>query len=119
MRARTTGMEAKMSTQKRAGRISRRNFVKSVAVITGAAALPSMPFNAAQAQPVRGGTLRYGLSAEPRRMNQLNTTWMTDATQHLYDRLVTRSPDGKYVPHLAEWSVSDDQLTWTFRLKPN
>lgn len=108
-----------MSSNKRTGRISRRNFLKSVAVITGSAALPGAALRRAQAQPVRGGTLRYGLSAEPRRMNQLNTTWMTDATQHLYDRLVTRSPDGKYVPHLAEWSVSDDQLTWTFRLKPN
>lgn len=52
-------------------------------------------------------------------MNQLNTTWMTDATQHIYDRLLTRSPEGKYVPHLADWTISEDQLTWTFRLKPN
>ena len=44
-------------------------------------------------QPVKGGTLRYGLSTEPRRMNQLNTTWMTDATQHLYDRVLTRDLD--------------------------
>lgn len=69
-------------------------------------------------QPVKGGTLRYGLSAEPRRMNQLNTTWMTDATQHLFDRLLTRDLEAKYVPHLATWEVSTDKLTWTFQLKP-
>src|SRR5437773_1305222 len=82
---------------------------------TAAPAAAAKP--AAAGEPRKGGTLRYGLSAEPRRMNQLNTTWMTDATQHIYDRLLTRDPDGKYVPHLASWEVSDDKLTWTFKLK--
>ncbi len=108
-----------MSNHTRVGRFSRRSFIGSATAIAGSVALPSVAFRSAEAQPVRGGTLRYGLSAEPRRMNQLNTTWMTDATQHLFDRLVTRTPDGKYAPHLAEWSISEDQLTWTFRLKPN
>lgn len=73
---------------------------------------------AAGGQPVKGGTLRYGLDADVRRMNQLNTTWMTDATEHLFDRLLTRDPDGKYVPRLTTWDISDDKLTWTFHLKP-
>ena len=51
-------------------------------------------------------------------MNQLNTTWMTDATQHLFDRLLTRDPSGSYVPQMATWTVSADGLAWTFRLKP-
>ena len=44
---------------------------------------------------------------------------MTDATQHLFDWLLTRAPDGQYVPHLATWTVAPDGLTWTFKLKPS
>ncbi|MCO5223032.1 MAG: ABC transporter substrate-binding protein [Thermomicrobiales bacterium] len=51
-------------------------------------------------------------------MNQLNTTWMTDATQHLFSRLVTRDPEtGAYVPELATWEISEDGLTWTFQIR--
>jgi len=36
----------------------------------------------------------------------------------LYNTLVKFEPDGKIVPDLAEnWSVSEDNLTWTFKLK--
>ncbi len=94
----------------------RRGLLTTAAIIGAASALPRGA--GAQEQPVRGGVLRYGLAAEPRRMNQLNTTWMTDATQHMYDRLLTRAPDGSYVPHLATWTTSPDGLVWTFKLKP-
>jgi peptide/nickel transport system substrate-binding protein len=94
----------------------RRGLLKSAAIIGAASAVPRLA--AAEETPVRGGTLRYGLANEPRRMNQLNTTWMTDATQHIYDRLLTRAPDGSYVPHMASWTVSEDGLAWTFKLKP-
>ncbi len=90
-------------------RITRRGLLSTAAAV----ALP------ARAQtPRKGGTLRFGLANEVRRMNQLNTTWMTDATQHLFDRLLTRDPHGAYVPQLATWSVSADGLAWTFKLKP-
>ena len=103
-------------TKKSVGNISRRTMVQSTAMMVAAPALISRA--AAQTTPRWGGTLRYGLSVEPQRMNQLNTVWMTDATQHLYDRLLTRAPDGSYVPNLATWALSPDNLAWTFKLKP-
>jgi peptide/nickel transport system substrate-binding protein len=107
-----------MTDASRSRRVSRRTLLKSAALLTGATALPAAMPAQAQEAPVKGGVLRYGLSVEPQRMNQLNTTWMTDATQHLYDRLLTRTPEGEYVPHLATWTTSPDGLTWTFKLKP-
>jgi peptide/nickel transport system substrate-binding protein len=107
--------ETPMSSIIRNHRFSRRGLLGAAAII-GAAGVARNA--AAQAQPRKGGTLRYGLSYEPRRMNQLNTTWMTDATQHLYDRLLTRDPDGKYVAQMATWTVAPDALSWTFKLKP-
>ncbi len=37
----------------------------------------------------------------------------------IYSTLVVEAPSGEYVPGLAtEWDVSDDGLTWTFKLRP-
>ena len=37
----------------------------------------------------------------------------------VYETLVTKGPDAKAHPGLAEsWEVSDDRLTWTFHLRP-
>ncbi|WP_193186612.1 ABC transporter substrate-binding protein [Nisaea sediminum] len=37
----------------------------------------------------------------------------------LFDALVRRGPDGRYVPALAEsWEMSDDARHWRFRLRP-
>jgi peptide/nickel transport system substrate-binding protein len=39
---------------------------------------------------------------------------------YLYDTLVYQSPEGEVMPSLADnWTVSDDNLTITFELKPN
>lgn len=39
---------------------------------------------------------------------------------YIYSTLATESPSGEYVGLLAEsWDVSDDGLTWTFKLRPN
>ena len=38
----------------------------------------------------------------------------------VYETLVTKGPDGAPHPGLAEsWEVSENKLTWTFRLRPN
>src|SRR5687767_2186096 len=103
-----------------ANSISRRTLFRGSATVAGALTAPTLVrpgLARAQDEPQKGGTLRYGLSFEPRRMNQLNTVWMTDATQHIYDRPLTIDPQGAYVPHLASWEISEDTLTWTFKLK--
>ena len=105
-----------MASTIQGNRFTRRGLLGGAAIIGGASALPRGA--AAQPQPRKGGTLRYGLSYEPRRMNQLNTTWMTDATEHLFGRLLTRDPQGQYVPEMATWTVAPDALSWTFKLKP-
>ena len=36
----------------------------------------------------------------------------------IYDRLINRMPDGSYIPQLAtSWDISDDLLTYTFKLR--
>jgi peptide/nickel transport system substrate-binding protein len=99
--------------------VSRRTLIKGAGATAALAAVPQLRANvaAAQEEPQKGGTLRYGLNVEPRRMNQLNTTWMTDATQHIYDRPVTRDLEGAYIPQLASWEISEDSLTWTFKVR--
>jgi ABC-type transport system substrate-binding protein len=38
----------------------------------------------------------------------------------LYETLVVKGPDGEAHPGLAEsWQISEDRLTWRFRLRPN
>lgn len=110
-----------MKRTERQRSLDRRTLLKGVGATAAGFAVASAHAEAITAQdevPVVGGTLRYGLNVEPRRMNQLNTTWMTDATQHLFSRLVTREPEsGTYVPELATWEISEDGLTWTFTLR--
>jgi len=43
----------------------------------------------------------------------------SSAIVNLYDSLVYPTPDGTVVPHAAEsWTVSEDNLTYTFKLRP-
>jgi peptide/nickel transport system substrate-binding protein len=101
--------------------VNRRTLLKGAGAAAAlAVTMPALPIHegSAQESPVAGGTLKYGLNVDPRRLNQLNTTWMTDATQQVFGRLVTRDPaTGEYVPELASWEISEDGLTWTFTIK--
>ena len=74
--------------------------------------------NAADTGPLKGGTLIYGHEQEP---PCLIGGWVQEAyiDRQFADSLVSQVDDGKIVPWLAtSWSVSADQLTWTFKLKP-
>ncbi len=67
-----------------------------------------------------GGSLVYGLTLTPSGIDP-----HIDASSELgipltsvYDPLVWMTPDGEFVPGLAEdWEISEDGLTYTFRLR--
>ncbi|HET8574742.1 MAG TPA: peptide ABC transporter substrate-binding protein [Candidatus Paceibacterota bacterium] len=72
--------------------------------------------------PVHGGTLSEGMVGIPRFINPVLASSETDRdlTKLVYSGLLTVSPDGTYVPDLAEsYQVSDDGLTYTVKLKDN
>ena len=71
--------------------------------------------------PVTAQTLRLGNPGEPETLDphrynlRLEETILTD----LFLGLTTFDADGRTVPGAAaDWSVSDDGLTWTFNLRP-
>ncbi len=111
------------------GKISRRSAIqRGTAVGLGAAslmALGAMPLASAQdstpnpdAKP--GGTLRVGLSADPAELDPAKTrlTAAWHVIEHVYNCLVTTNPSLEPVPDLAEsWDISDDALTYTFKLR--
>lgn len=66
---------------------------------------------------VQGGTIVYGHEQEP---PCLYGGWVQQAylDRNILDSLVTEADDGSIKPWLAtEWTVSPDQLTYTFTLK--
>ncbi len=67
-----------------------------------------------------GGTLKIGLQREFQILDPHVDSSLADNIffMAVFDRLIERTPDGKLYPSLAtEWSVSDDGLTWTFKLR--
>lgn len=70
-------------------------------------------------QRIEGGTIRYAHDLEP---PCLEGGWVEEAyvERQYADSLVSQTSSGKIVPWLAtSWSVSKNQLTWTFHLKPD
>ena len=69
-------------------------------------------------EKVDGGTIRYAHLQEPA---CVYGGWIQQAflSRQVLDSLVSQTEDGSIVAWLAEkWKVSEDQLTWTFTLKP-
>jgi len=80
-----------------------------------------MVAGAAAAQtPKRGGTLVYANGTD---VVTLDPQFVTDVptariVMHVHETLVRQTDTREIVPALAEsWSVSDDKLTWTFKLR--
>ncbi len=72
--------------------------------------------------PKRGGTLVLAMSSQPDGMfpDYAATATSAYAQVSVYNGLVTQDLDGKTVGDLAEsWTVSDDNLTYTFKLRKN
>src|SRR4051812_45148745 len=71
-------------------------------------------------KPVSGGSIVYGTDREPTCLDPHNLGDMpqTYVARQYLDSLVSQLPDGRVVPWLAtSWTVSDDGLTYTFKLK--
>ena len=72
------------------------------------------------AGPKTGGTLIYATGTDA---GTLDPQFVTDVptsrmVMHIHQTLVYPDLEGKTQPVLAEsWSVSDDKLTWTFKLR--
>ena len=72
-------------------------------------------------EPMVGGTLRYGLTAETNGINpaasamSVNGLMMGNA---VFDTLSAMTPDGQWVPYLAEsFTPNDDFTQWTVKLR--
>lgn len=71
-----------------------------------------------------GGSVRtdvnYGLSSDIASLDPVYTTDQisTILYRQLYDTLIVKGSDGEWAPKLAEsWSLSDDEMTYTFHLR--
>src|SRR3954469_5770829 len=91
-------------------------------VFATVAAVMTLTTAVAAQTPQRGGTLIYGLDAEPPNYDCQGTTTfveMQTVGTH-YSRLVKFDPDNYpgIKADLAEsWTISPDQLTYTFKIK--
>lgn len=67
-----------------------------------------------------GGTLNVGLSADAPKLDPMVSSSLYDRQvfQSIFDKLADLDENGKIVPMLAEsWQISDDQKTYTFKLR--
>lgn len=110
------------------GTMSRRVALQRAAAVgLGTAsmmALGAMPVVAQDASPnpdaKQGGTLRVGLRADPAELDphktSLTAAW--HVIEHVYSTLVATNSSLEPVPSLAEsWEISEDGLTYTFKLR--
>jgi len=94
--------------------LARHCFKPFLVMLVLVVALPAQPAFAAAV--VRLGNPGEPETLDPHRYNlRLEETILTD----LFLGLTTFDADGRTVPGAAEsWTVSDDGMTWTFRLRP-
>lgn len=67
-----------------------------------------------------GGTLTRAMTSEPTSIDPHGpaNSGLSLTLPYLFDTLVTRQKDGKFVPHLAEsWDVAPDHLSITMKLR--
>lgn len=86
----------------------------------GGGAQPAGSAQASTKQPKKGGTLRWGIEAD---VASLDPVWTTatvtfELAMHLYDSLMVYDANLKPQPvALKDYSVSKDNLTYTFNLR--
>jgi peptide/nickel transport system substrate-binding protein len=97
----------------------RSRLLATVFVVILAIALPASLF-ATGAQEEEVSTIDFALSGNPDTLDPHATsgTLTFQVIRSFYDTLIEPNTEGRLVPALAEsWSVSDDNLTWTFTLR--
>jgi len=100
-------------------RPTRRGFLGLSAAAVGAAMIGGVPAVRA-AEPVRGGTAVFLLSAEPPVLTTIANTAFNSVyvSAKVTEGLLTYDFDLNPKPLLAtEWSISEDGLTYTFKLR--
>src|SRR5215203_5143025 len=108
--------------------LDRRRFMVLSTMGLGALGIPLLtPASeqaAAAARPMRarqsGGRVVYGYGAEAVKLDPGDAIDRPsfDVSQNIYDGLVEIDQQGAIQPALAtEWSISDDNLTWSFTLR--
>ncbi len=78
------------------------------------------PTETAAATSAAKNTLVVGIAKEPDKLDPQNTTshYARQVNCNIYDNLIDKDQDGKYVAGLAEsWKASDDKLVYTFNLR--
>lgn len=89
-------------------------------VAAGAATRVATPDASPAAEPVAGGRLRVAVQGDPSELDPALTNLAAAGLviDLMYDGLTHEGPDLSIRPALAEsWTVSDDQLTYTFTLR--
>jgi peptide/nickel transport system substrate-binding protein len=98
--------------------IARRHLLGLIAATVGLCAAAPLP---ALAQGKQGGTLRYATGTDAQTLDPQFVTDIPTArvVMQLHETLVYPDSKGEMKGVLAEsWTVSDDKLTWTFKLRP-
>jgi peptide/nickel transport system substrate-binding protein len=75
---------------------------------------------AQDATPKTGGVIKMGMQADPTSLDpqKQSLTAIWKVCEHIYSQLTKIQPDLSVAPELAEsWTVSDDGLTYTFKLR--
>lgn len=92
-----------------------------ITVTVGGTPIAAVEEDISNATP--GGTFRFGRGEESDNLDPVITGLNTSIWffMSIYDQLIRVSADGiSLEPSLAEsWDISDDQLTYTFHLRPN
>src|SRR3954452_3570673 len=106
-------------------RVSRRGFMKgaaalgmSASVAAGLLATAGPRLVAAQDTPVQGGQFIEGYDRDFTKMDTVNSGWADPGYNLIYEHTMLRDDKGGIVPALAEsWTIAEDNLSWTLKIK--
>lgn len=89
-------------------------------LLAGCSAGESVDIDGADGTDAAGGTLVAAIGGEPDQLDPQKTSsyFSFEVLENVFDTLVEPDENLEMQPALAEsWTVSDDQLTWTFTLR--